>query len=34
MTVNGTVYGAMTPDKASELLRELRAELEKEATEA
>lgn len=29
MTVNGTVYGAMTPDKASELLRELRAELEK-----
>ena len=29
MTVNGTVYGAMTPDKASELLRELKAELEK-----
>ena len=34
MTVNGTVYGAMTPDKASELLNELRAELAKEATEA
>ena len=29
MTVNGTVYGAMTPDKASELLRELKAEREK-----
>ena len=29
MTVNGVVYPAMTPDKASELLRELRAELEK-----
>ena len=34
MTVNGTVYGAMTPDKASELLKELKAELEKEAAEA
>ena len=34
MTVNGVVYGAMTPDKASELLKELKAELEKEATEA
>ena len=29
MTVNGTVYGAMTPDKASALLKDLRAELEK-----
>ena len=29
MTVNGTVYGAMTPDKASELLNELKAELAK-----
>ena len=29
MTVNGTVYGAMTPDKASELLKELKAELAK-----
>ena len=34
MTVNGTVYGAMTPDKASELLKELKAQLEKEATQA
>ena len=34
MTVNGTVYGAMTPDKASELLKDLRAALEKEATQA
>lgn len=34
MTVNGTVYGAMTPDKASELLNELKAQLEKEATQA
>ena len=34
MTVNGTVYGAMTPDKAGELLAELRANLEKEAAQA
>ena len=34
MTVNGTVYGAMTPDKASELLKELKDEIAKEATEA
>jgi len=34
MTVNGTVHGAMTPDKASELLAALRAELEKEGTQA
>ncbi len=33
MTVNGTVHPAMTPDKASELLKELRAELEKEGAE-
>ena len=33
MTVNGTVHPAMTPDKASELLKELRAELEKEGEE-
>ena len=30
MTVNGTVYGAMTPDKASELLAQLKDELAKE----
>ena len=34
MTVNGTVYGAMTPDKASELLSSLRAELEKGGEQA
>ena len=34
MTVNGTVYGAMTPDKASELLRELKAELERGGEQA
>ncbi|MBR1821074.1 MAG: NAD(P)H-dependent oxidoreductase subunit E [Clostridia bacterium] len=34
MTVNGTVYGAMTPDKAGELLKELKAEIEKEGAEA
>ena len=34
MTVNGTVYGAMTPDKASELLKELKAELAKGGGEA
>ena len=34
MTVNGTVYGAMTPDKASELLNELKAELAKGGGEA
>ncbi len=31
ITVNGTVYPAMTPDKATELLKELRAQIEKEA---
>ena len=31
MTVNGATYGAMTPDKASELLKTLRDELAKEA---
>ncbi len=30
ITVNGVVYPAMTPDKATELLKELRAQLEKE----
>jgi len=30
MTVNGTVHPAMTPQKASELLKELRAELARE----
>lgn len=34
MTVNGTVYGAMTPDKASELLSELKAELAKGGEQA
>ena len=34
MTVNGTVYGAMTPDKASELLAGIKENLAKEATEA
>ena len=34
MTVNGTVYGAMTPDKASELLKELKADLEKGGEQA
>ena len=34
ITVNGTVYPAMTPDKATELLKELRAQIEKEALEA
>ncbi len=29
MTVNGEVHPAMTPEKASELIKELRAELEK-----
>ncbi len=29
MTVNGEVHPAMTPEKASELIRELKAELEK-----
>ena len=33
MTVNGTVYGAMTPDKASALLAEIKENLAKEATE-
>ena len=33
ITVNGTVYPAMTPDKATELIKELRAELEKEAVQ-
>jgi len=32
MTVNGTTYGAMTPDKASELLKTLKEELAKEAS--
>ena len=31
MTVNGVTYGAMTPDKASELLKSLKEELAKEA---
>ena len=31
MTINGATYGAMTPDKASELLKTLRDELAKEA---
>jgi NADH-quinone oxidoreductase subunit E len=31
MTVNGVTHGAMTPDKASELLKELKEELAKEA---
>ncbi len=30
ITVNGVVYPAMTPDKATELLKELRAQLEQE----
>lgn len=30
ITVNGVVYPAMTPDKATELLKELRAKLEQE----
>lgn len=30
ITVNGVVYPAMTPDKATELLKELRARLEQE----
>ena len=34
MTVNGTVYGAMTPDKASELLNELKGELAKGGEQA
>ena len=34
MTVNGTVYGAMTPDKASALLQDLKTELEKEGEQA
>ena len=34
ITVNGVVYPAMTPDKASELLKELRAEIAKEVAEA
>ena len=33
MTVNGVVHPAMTPDKASELLTELRKELEEEGEE-
>ena len=33
MTVNGVVYPAMTPDKASELLAELQNKLAKEETE-
>ena len=33
ITVNGVVYPAMTPEKATELLKELRAEIEKEASE-
>ncbi|MBE6692916.1 MAG: NAD(P)H-dependent oxidoreductase subunit E [Ruminococcaceae bacterium] len=31
ITVNGVVYPAMTPDKATELLKELRKQLEEEA---
>ena len=31
ITVNGAVYPAMTPDKATELLKELRAEIKQEA---
>lgn len=31
ITVNGAVYPAMTPDKATELLKELRAKIEQEA---
>ena len=34
MTVNGVTHGAMTPDKASALLKELQEELAKEASEA
>ena len=34
MTVNGVTHGAMTPDKASELLKGLKEELTKEAAEA
>ncbi len=34
ITVNGVVYPAMTPDKATELVKELRAQIEKEAAEA
>lgn len=33
ITVNGAVYPAMTPDKATALLAELRSQLEKEVTE-
>jgi NADH-quinone oxidoreductase subunit E len=31
MTVNGVTHGAMTPDKAAALLKELKEELAKEA---
>jgi len=34
MTVNGVTHGAMTPDKASELLKELKEELAKEEAQA
>ncbi len=33
ITVNGAVYPAMTPDKATELIKELRAQIEKESAE-
>lgn len=33
MTVNGKVYPAMSPDKASALIEELRAEIAKEAAD-
>ena len=32
ITVNGKVYPAMTPEKADELLSELRSEIEKEGS--
>ena len=31
VTVNGVVYPAMTPDKATELLKELKEQLKQEA---
>ena len=34
MTVNGVTHGAMTPDKASALLEELKQEIAKEAADA
>ena len=33
ITVNGKVYPAMTPEKADELLSELKSEIEREGTE-